>query len=180
MCWPLTKVAIAFLSPQTTASFNWTVPLLLSYTSTYALLLSQNGPDTDISPPFSIGGPTSVQPTSTPQPTSYNTTTGMDGTITALPPGSTGPGATVATSPSWDTACGCTKTSVASAPTSLSETLNYTTPLVTGSSIPTPSMYPISLQSKAARIDILAGAVSYLDVRFALAIAAFIIVQGAV
>ena len=65
--------------------------------------LSQNEPDSDVSPPFSVVD--LVTPRTTPQPqfTTPNATTAMNGTILRLTPGCTETGATVAKLRYWDT-----------------------------------------------------------------------------
>lgn len=60
--------------------------------------LSQNGPDSDVSPPFSV-----VDLATPPQSTTPNATTATNGTILRLTPGCTKTGAAVATSTYWDT-----------------------------------------------------------------------------
>jgi hypothetical protein len=174
--WPLTRVSLAFLPPQTTASFNWTVPSSLSYLSSYALSLSQNGPSSDVSPAFSIVDPASSQTPPRPQPTSQNATTAMNGTILALTPGSTGTGVNGATSTYWDTRCSCMKTAVAPAPTSLPGSFNYTPPpMTTGSPVPTLSPYLVSPHGRAGRLHIFSGRLGFVELGYALAMATFIV-----
>jgi hypothetical protein len=155
--------------------FNWTVPSSLSYISTYALSLSQNGPGSDVSPPFSIVGPSSLYNTAQPRPTIQNSTMAINGTLMALATDCTGTGAAVATSTYWDTICYCMKTAVAPMPIKMTSFPNYTTPVMAGSSMPTPSRYLISPHGGAARHGILLGRIGFLGVGFGLAMAASIL-----
>jgi hypothetical protein len=149
------------------------VPSSLSYTSSFAVSLSQNGPGSDISAPFSIVGRPSLQTTPQPHSTNQNATMAMNGTILALTTGCTETGAAAATSTYWDTRCSCMKTAMAPAPNSMPGTLNYTMPLMTGNSMPTLSPYLISPHGRAARLDILSGRVGLLELGFTLAMAVF-------
>lgn len=151
------------------------MPSSLSYSSSYALSLGQNGPGTDVSPPFSVISPPSLQTTAQSQSTNQNATMTMNGTFLAVTPGCTGTEAVVATSTYWDTTCGCMKTAVAPTPTDITSTLNYSMPLISGSSMPSPSPYLITPHGRAARLDILSGKVGFLEGGFALAMAAFMI-----
>lgn len=99
----LTCSSSAFLPPQTATSLNWTVSSSLNTLSSYAMSLSQNGPDSDVSPPFSVIDPATPRTTPQPQSTTPNTTTVMNGTILRLTPECTETGAAVATSTYWDT-----------------------------------------------------------------------------
>jgi len=64
---------------------------------------SQNGPDSDVSPLFSVVDLATPRTTPQPQSTTSNATTAMNGTILGLTPGCTETGAAVATSTYWDT-----------------------------------------------------------------------------
>jgi hypothetical protein len=65
--------------------------------------LGQNGPNSDVSPPFSVLGLAMPQTTPQPQSTIPNTTMTMNGTLFAPTPGCTEMGAAAATSTNWDT-----------------------------------------------------------------------------
>ena len=181
--WSLIHDSLAFLPPQTTTSFNWTVPSSLSSRSPYALSLSQNGPGSDVSPPFSIIGPATAQipspTTALPSPAPQNATMAMNGTILTLTSGCSGSGAAVTTSTYWDTRCGCMKTAVGPASqTGMPGGYNYTTPGMTGGtgvSGPIPSPYMPSQHGAAARLDVLSGKAGFLGVGFVAAISAFTI-----
>jgi hypothetical protein len=99
----LIRSSSAFLPPQTTTSFNWTVSSSLDILSSYAMLLSQNGLDSDVSPPFSVVDLATPQATPQPQSTTPNATTAINGTILRPTPGCTEMGAAVATPTYWDT-----------------------------------------------------------------------------
>jgi hypothetical protein len=101
--WSLTCSASAFLPPQTTTSFNWTVPPSLHILSSYTMSLSQNGPNSDFSPPFTVLDLATPQTTLQPQSTTPNATTAMNGTLLTLTPGCTEMGAAVARPTNWDT-----------------------------------------------------------------------------
>ena len=137
--------------------FDWTVPSSLSYDSSYALSLSQNGPGSDVSPSLSVVGPTTPQNTSstTTQPLSTlkNATMAMNGIILTITPGCTGTGVAAAASTYWDTRCGCMKTAVGPAsPTG--GAFNYTTPRMTGgTAVFGPTLSPCLPASKAEPLD---------------------------
>jgi hypothetical protein len=99
----LTRSSSAFLPPQTTTSFNWTVSSSFNILSSYAMSLSQNEPDSDVSPPFSVVDLATPRMMPQPQFTTPNATTAMNGTILRLMPGCTETGATVTKSTYWDT-----------------------------------------------------------------------------
>lgn len=65
--------------------------------------LSQNGPDSDVSPPFSVVDLVTPWTTLQPQSTNPDATTATNGTILRLTLGCRETGAAVATSTYWDT-----------------------------------------------------------------------------